>query len=431
MRLANLCIALIMVLIASIPLYPQSLERISGIVTLGDCQDVFIEGDLAYVADGEMGLTLIDISNPASPNYIGTSHSATDDIAKSVWKRGGDDIAFVADMDGKIMTVDVSLPLNPNSNRNLSLGWDQNVEDLYGIVYQDTIYLLTVSSGFQRQHLSFFQIVYRSGVPGFGDYYIVEPYVLPASAYGVYAESSYAHVADGVGGLFIFDISDMWQPELASSLDLIGRSLSVMVQGNYAYLAAETAGLIIVDITDKYNPFMLSQYDIEGRATDIHIVGSRAYLVDDEYGLTAIDISDPANPNFICGYETSGSANGVYADESYIYVADFDSLLILHFNLTGFVERDVEKTKLFSFQGNYPNPFNVSTTLNFSLNQTSNIKINIYNLTGQKVQTLVNDTRPAGEYKLSWNVPDLPSGVYFAQLEIDQYSESIKLLLLK
>ncbi len=80
---------------------------------------------------------------------------------------------------------------------------------------------------------------------------------------------------------------------------------------------------------------------------------------------------------------------------------------------------------------NYPNPFNAATVLNYTLSQAGQISISIYNLLGQRVVTLYDGMQQAGEHKLIWDAADIPSGIYFARLQTDDYSKSIKMVLLK
>jgi len=80
---------------------------------------------------------------------------------------------------------------------------------------------------------------------------------------------------------------------------------------------------------------------------------------------------------------------------------------------------------------NFPNPFNPSTTINYTIPQKTKVKLEIFNTLGQKVATLVDDTKPAGKYVLIWKPTDLPSGVYFYRLNAGIYSETKKLVLLK
>jgi hypothetical protein len=79
----------------------------------------------------------------------------------------------------------------------------------------------------------------------------------------------------------------------------------------------------------------------------------------------------------------------------------------------------------------YPNPFNPTTTLSFTLPLEGRTKIVIYDLLGREVQTLANSVFTQGEHCVSFNGSALPSGLYFARLESGQYTTTQKLLLLK
>ena len=85
---------------------------------------------------------------------------------------------------------------------------------------------------------------------------------------------------------------------------------------------------------------------------------------------------------------------------------------------------------------NYPNPFNPATEIHYSIPEASMIKLNIYNLKGQKVKTLINGKTEAGFHKITWNGTDennnsVSSGVYFYRLQTDKETVTRKMLLLK
>ena len=71
----------------------------------------------------------------------------------------------------------------------------------------------------------------------------------------------------------------------------------------------------------------------------------------------------------------------------------------------------------FKLHQNYPNPFNSMTTVEFDLPKTSEVTLNIYNILGQIVETLVSERLTSGTYKYVWHPYDLVSGVYFYQLQ--------------
>ncbi|UCE67342.1 MAG: T9SS type A sorting domain-containing protein [Candidatus Zixiibacteriota bacterium] len=80
---------------------------------------------------------------------------------------------------------------------------------------------------------------------------------------------------------------------------------------------------------------------------------------------------------------------------------------------------------------NYPNPFNNATALKYNLSQAGNVSITIYNILGQEVARLLNDYQNPGAKTITWNAASLSSGIYFARMKTEDYSGSIKLLLLK
>ncbi len=80
---------------------------------------------------------------------------------------------------------------------------------------------------------------------------------------------------------------------------------------------------------------------------------------------------------------------------------------------------------------NYPNPFNSSTTIEYNLPVTSNVLIEIFDIKGGKLQTLVNENQPSGWHRLNWNATDFSTGMYFYKLRINNQIETGKMILLK
>jgi hypothetical protein len=80
---------------------------------------------------------------------------------------------------------------------------------------------------------------------------------------------------------------------------------------------------------------------------------------------------------------------------------------------------------------NYPNPFNPSTTIQFTLPKKSFTKLEIFNVMGEKIETLVSEALSSGTYKYEWNAKNLSSGVYFYRLSTENFMQSKKLLLMK
>lgn len=84
----------------------------------------------------------------------------------------------------------------------------------------------------------------------------------------------------------------------------------------------------------------------------------------------------------------------------------------------------------------YPNPFNSTTVVQFEIDDTYDVALNIYNTLGQSIKTLLSESRPAGHYDLRWDGrndfnEDVGSGVYFVKLETDEQVFSRKILLVR
>ena len=88
-------------------------------------------------------------------------------------------------------------------------------------------------------------------------------------------------------------------------------------------------------------------------------------------------------------------------------------------------------TSNFSLYQNYPNPFNPITNINYSLSQSGDVILVIYNLLGEEVFRFVNGIQSAGEYNISWNASNFASGIYFYRLQAGDFVQIRKMLLLK
>ncbi|RPI03007.1 MAG: T9SS C-terminal target domain-containing protein [Calditrichaeota bacterium] len=83
----------------------------------------------------------------------------------------------------------------------------------------------------------------------------------------------------------------------------------------------------------------------------------------------------------------------------------------------------------FELQQNYPNPFNPTTTITFSLPARQKATVKIFNTLGQNIYTLVDDILAAGDHSFVWQAQNVPSGVYFYQLDTDDFTAVRKMIL--
>ena len=90
----------------------------------------------------------------------------------------------------------------------------------------------------------------------------------------------------------------------------------------------------------------------------------------------------------------------------------------------------------FVLSQNYPNPFNPLTNIQFTLKKNAQVKINVYNMLGQKVKTLVNRKMTAGSHIVAWDGQDnngnkMASGIYYYRLESGSFNKARKMVMLK
>jgi hypothetical protein len=101
------------------------------------------------------------------------------------------------------------------------------------------------------------------------------------------------------------------------------------------------------------------------------------------------------------------------------------------------IDNIVELPKEFALNQNFPNPFNPTTIIGYTIPQMGeifseqNVKLTIYDVLGKEVKTLVNEFKSAGKYEITFDASNLTSGVYYYQLKVGEFIETRKMSLLK
>jgi flagellar hook assembly protein FlgD len=85
----------------------------------------------------------------------------------------------------------------------------------------------------------------------------------------------------------------------------------------------------------------------------------------------------------------------------------------------------------FDLGDNYPNPFNPSTTISYSLPTNGNVQIKIFDVLGSEVAKLVDETKSAGKHSVEWNGSNYASGIYFYTITFDNQTLHKKMLMIK
>jgi hypothetical protein len=134
---------------------------------------------------------------------------------------------------------------------------------------------------------------------------------------------------------------------------------------------------------------------------------------------------------YVGGASRSGSAA---SPGSYFLLDDLSFSGIAQ--ATAVNDREPLTPNSFELQQNFPNPFNPSTTIRFSVPQTGHVSLKVYNVLGVEVASLVDEQKDAGTFSVHWNASGLPSGMYMYRLSVTSnegllFDESKKLVVLK
>ena len=100
-------------------------------------------------------------------------------------------------------------------------------------------------------------------------------------------------------------------------------------------------------------------------------------------------------------------------------------------NLIGIQGISAEIPKEYKLYQNYPNPFNPSTTINFDIIKSGNVKIVLYDVLGREVKTIVNENAEPGKFKVVFNADNFASGLYFYKITSNDFTAVKKLLIVK
>lgn len=238
----------------------------------GMVKDIALRGNYAYVAAGEAGLRIIDVSNPTAPSEVGFADTPW--IATSIAL--AENFAYIADDWTGLRIIDIADPANP-------------VE--------------------------------------------VGAYDTPGQAFSVAVAGNMAYVTDGEG-LRILDVSDPTTPTDVSFQFVWGTAYGVAVAGNYAYVSEgglSSDGLRVINIANPAEPVVVGSVDTDGYSNNVTVVGNYAYVISYSYGLRIINVANPAEPVVVGSIETPGYTEGLAVAGNFAYVAaNFRGLRIIN-----------------------------------------------------------------------------------------------------
>jgi len=258
-----------------------------------------VAGNYAYVADGDSGLAVVDLSDRSQPHIVGSIK--TSGKALGITLKGSFVLLAAA---GGLVVVDVTNPASPATVATCALAGTPTGVFASG----DYAYVAAGSAGLLIVNVA------NPSAPTLASSYQTSG---PAKAVFVFGNNAY--VATGSAGLEIVDISLPWNPRLVGKTDTPGDACGISVTGSYTYIADGSAGLEIISGTKTGN------FDTPDYAQGVFGMNNYAYVVDRSAGLFIVDAVLPLEPKLIGRCDTPGQAQSVWVSGSYIYISDGDA----------------------------------------------------------------------------------------------------------
>jgi len=244
-----------------------------------------------------------------------------------------------------------------------------------------------------------------------------------------------SHEDESSGGfLRIMDVSNPAHPQEIGHFDTPGDAHAVAVSGDLAFIADWGSGLRIVDVSDPARPCEVGYYDTTGYFADIAVSGSHAFVTLPYRGIYVLDVSNPAQPIMTGHHYAPGSYSemGVDVSGQYVFVAAYRYLGIYDCSeALGVQEWNETLPVSFTLSPAYPNPFNSTTTITYSLPLPTDVSLAVYDPLGRRITTLFDGYRQAGFHSLNLNANDLSSGLYFLRLEGSGLMATRKVILIR
>jgi hypothetical protein len=185
--------------------------------------------------------------------------------------------------------------------------------------------------------------------------------------------------------------------------------------------------------------------EVAGIVKDISgnkINGAYVLILDQEQQIYSYAISDQHGKFNITGvapglYNVVSEKMGYSSNQSFEITVDYLNnistnvmFILTPEGVTSVGDNKIE-IKDFTLYQNYPNPFNPSTTIKYSVPEKTSVKLSVYNILGSEVVNLVNETKNAGEYEITFDASKFSSGVYLYKIEAGNFKATKKFILMK
>jgi hypothetical protein len=287
--------------------------------------DVDILGNYAFVAAGQAGLHVVDISNPAEPLLVKTLDTTRNPIAIRVVRSFVDheilDTVLLSEGTEGLRTYDVTNPLEPVDYNQFTTAI--NAQDFTIREPEDPDDPFLVVMGDDWKGIRFFAS--NPAFPGILDYDGVFEKTF-GEAQDVAWKGNYVFVADDQTGLTVMDASVivLGSIEIVATVDTPGNAVRIDIEGDYAYIADKRKGLAIFDISDPLDPVHVYQMPLDSWCLNVEVVGHLAFIAGDDAGMHIVDVSDPTHPVYAGNVRSANATSIAVREDGLVLLTDED-----------------------------------------------------------------------------------------------------------
>jgi len=288
--------------------------------------DVAYANGLAYVADEPFGISIYDLTDPASPLLVDSLALPSPEVRLVSIDSSG---RVLAVENGSLRLFDLQtgaylMDVGSGLNAEVEMIYDGENLQIYisDRSYTDGFHYQVFPDTSSTDSLKLGALSYSSGYASFDPNKLLYGFSRIAD--------NRAYVTEDLYGLLLLDLGIANQAGILGEFNAPGETRDAAASGNLLCLASGYEGLLIWDITDPPNPAALGQLAITNASNIeyVEIAGQRAYLLDTNDGAFAVDISNPSNPALVGELLTSDPSNFCLAGDL-ILIADQDMGLVV------------------------------------------------------------------------------------------------------
>ncbi|MCF7811706.1 T9SS type A sorting domain-containing protein [bacterium] len=229
-------------------------------------------------------------------------------------------------------------------------------------------------------------------------------------------------------------ILDIANPDEIEEIGLIemGRAKQVEVKGDMLFVCDIENQLHFFDISQPETPERLSVWSNGSTIAQYYVEEPTVFILTAVNGMRVVDYSQPDRPIETGFYTSEDPIQDINVNGNIVYAVDGRTLKVLDVSRAlGTSNKSAFKPFEFRLYPAYPNPFNSSTTIRYSLPMPSHVSLEVYNALGQRMTTLFNGNQTAGFHTCTLAENDLPSGLYFVRLNASAEVTTQKIMLIK